>query len=66
MSKDKEQMDKPKVDDSPKGMHLEIMANREGEKASKMKVFKGYVKLGFSKEEALSMAGLSLLKKEDK
>jgi len=57
-------MEKKLKDNSPTWFHEDMLQSNNGRKASKMNAFKGYMNIGFTQEEALSMAGLKRLQKK--
>ncbi|MDA7514245.1 hypothetical protein N8508_00490 [bacterium] len=46
------------IDDSPTWFHEEMLTNKEANKNADIEAFKGYMRLGYSKEESMQMAGI--------
>ena len=46
------------IDDSPTWFHEEMLINKEANKNADIEAFKGYMRLGYSKEESMQMAGI--------
>ena len=55
-------MGKKLQDTSSHEMHEGMLKSTKGEKTSQINAFKMYAKMGYSREEALSMAGIKLKK----
>lgn len=54
---------KEPVDDSPTWFHEEMLKNKEANRNADIEAFKGYMRLGYSKEESMQMAGIKTSKK---